>query len=44
MTGNTSRQALTDGADGVEEEFYAKVPPLAEEKGYSPLASSQGYY
>lgn len=36
MTGNISRQALTDGAEAVEEEFYAKVPPLMEEGGILP--------
>ena len=36
MIGNISRQALMDGPDAVEEEFYAKVPPLMEEGGYIP--------
>jgi uroporphyrinogen decarboxylase len=36
LIGNISRQALMDGPEAVEEEFYAKVPPLMKEGGYIP--------
>jgi uroporphyrinogen decarboxylase len=36
MIGNISRQALMDGPEAVEEEFYAKVPSLVEQGGYIP--------
>ena len=36
LIGNISRQALMEGPQAVEKEFYAKVPPLSEEGGYIP--------
>ena len=36
LMGNIGRQALMDGPDAVEEEFYAKVPWLMEQGGYIP--------
>ena len=36
MIGNISRQALMDGPEAVEKEFYTKVPPLMESGGYIP--------
>jgi hypothetical protein len=36
LIGNISRQALMDGPEAVDREFYAKVPPLMEEGGYIP--------
>jgi uroporphyrinogen decarboxylase len=36
MIGNVSRQALMDGPEAVEKEFYAKVLPMMEEGGYIP--------
>jgi len=36
LIGNISRQALMEGPQAVEQEFYAKVPPLSEEGGYIP--------
>jgi len=36
LIGNISRQALMEGPQAVEKEFYAKVPSLSEEGGYIP--------
>lgn len=36
LIGNISRQALMDGPQAVEREFYAKVPPLVAQGGYIP--------
>jgi len=36
LMGNISRQALMDGPEAVEKEFYAKVPWLMEQGGYIP--------
>jgi uroporphyrinogen-III decarboxylase len=36
MIGNVSRQALMDGPEAVEEEFYAKVLPMMEIGGFIP--------
>ena len=36
LIGNISRQALMDGPEAVDREFYDKVPPLMEDGGYIP--------
>jgi len=36
LMGNIGRQALMDGPEAVEKEFYAKVPWLMEQGGYIP--------
>jgi uroporphyrinogen decarboxylase len=36
LLGNISRQALMDGPEAVEREFYAKVPPMMAVGGYIP--------
>jgi len=36
LLGNISRQALMDGPEAVEKEFYAKVPPMMASGGYIP--------
>ena len=36
LLGNISRQALMDGPQAVEQEFYAKVPPMMASGGYIP--------
>jgi hypothetical protein len=36
LIGNISRQALMDGPEAVDREFYAKVPSLMEAGGYIP--------
>ena len=36
LIGNIARQALMDGTEAVEREFYAKVPPMMASGGYIP--------